>query len=98
MKPHIIDADLGKFLYSRLELHQYAFKTSSARNVELTAPYMHNGVFLTLDELLDFYNNGGGKGQGMDLQTQTLSADSLKLDETEIFQIKQFLISLTDSH
>ncbi len=98
MKPHIIDADLGKFLYSRLELHQYAFKTSTARNVELTAPYMHNGVFMTLDELLDFYNNGGGKGQGMNLQTQTLSADSLKLDETEIFQIKQFLISLTDSH
>jgi cytochrome c peroxidase len=57
---------------------------------------MHNGVFLTIDELIEFYNKGGGKGQGMDLETQTLSSDSLKLNKTEISQIKQFLLSLTD--
>lgn len=94
--PKIIDPDLGKYLFTKLDLHRYAFKTSTSRNTEFTAPYMHNGVFLTLDELIEFYNKGGGKGQGMDLETQTLSSDSLKLNKTEVFQIKQFLLSLTD--
>jgi cytochrome c peroxidase len=34
----------------------YAFRTMSLRNVKLTAPYMHSGVFKTLDEVFDFYN------------------------------------------
>jgi cytochrome c peroxidase len=94
--PKIIDPDLGKYLFTKLDLHRYAFKTSTSRNTEFTSPYMHNGVFLTIDELIEFYNKGGGKGQGMDLETQTLSSDSLKLNKTEISQIKQFLLSLTD--
>ncbi|MGL4621857.1 cytochrome-c peroxidase [Chroococcidiopsis sp.] len=36
-----------------------AFKTPGLRNVELTAPYMHNGGFLTLEQVVDFYNRGG---------------------------------------
>jgi parallel beta-helix repeat protein len=41
-----------------------AFKVPTLRNVALTAPYMHNGRFKTLDEVLDFYAKGGGPGMG----------------------------------
>jgi len=36
-----------------------AFKTPGLRNVELTAPYFHNGGQLTLEQVVDFYNRGG---------------------------------------
>ena len=45
----------------------YAFRTPSLRNVQLTGPYMHNGVFASLDEVLGFYrrvSRGGGRGRG----------------------------------
>lgn len=95
--PSVIDPDHGRYNYTRLDLHRYAFKTSSVRNVELTAPYMHNGAFETLEELMDFYNNGGGAGQNMDLDSQTLSPDSLKLTPAEIRYVIRFMKSLTDN-
>lgn len=45
----------------------YAFRTPSLRNVQLTGPYMHNGVFTSLDEVLNFYrrvSRGRGRGRG----------------------------------
>lgn len=38
----------------------YAFRTPSLRNLSLTAPYMHSGVFNSLDQVLNFYNQIGG--------------------------------------
>jgi len=40
---------------------------------------MHNGVYQTLEEVLDFYNKGGGQGLGIQIQHQTLPFDSLQL-------------------
>ncbi len=93
--PSVIDPDLGKYNHTQLEIHRYSFKTPGLRNVALTAPYMHNGVFSTLEEVLDFYNNGGGAGQGMDLPSQTLAADSLHLTKQEQTEIILFLKALT---
>ena len=42
----------------------YAFRTPSLRNLACTAPYMHNGVFSTLDQVIDFYNRIAGGGRG----------------------------------
>jgi cytochrome c peroxidase len=45
----------------------YAFRTPSLRNLSVTAPYMHNGVFPTLPEVVAFYrriSGGGGRGRG----------------------------------
>jgi cytochrome c peroxidase len=45
----------------------YAFRTPSLRNLSVTAPYMHNGVFATLPEVVNFYrrlSGGGGRGGG----------------------------------
>lgn len=48
--------DLGVALHSEKASDNGFFKTPSLRNVELTAPYMHDGRFKTLEEVVDFYN------------------------------------------
>lgn len=92
-----IDPDEGKYLYTKVPLHRYAFKTPGLRNIALTAPYMHNGVYKTLEEVMAFYNNGGGAGLGIDPGIQTLSPDSLHLSDTELKDIIQFMHALTDT-
>lgn len=94
--PKQIDSDLGKHQSTQLEIHKYSFKTSGIRNSEITAPYMHNGVFPTLMDVINFYNKGGGVGQGMELPSQTLPSDSLRLTESEKNDLVNFIKSLTD--
>ena len=74
-----------------------AFKTTTVRNIEVTAPYFHNGAYKTLEEVIDFYNNGGGSGVGLNVTNQTLSEDSLNLSEAEKQDLIAFLKSLTDT-
>jgi cytochrome c peroxidase len=52
--------DLGRFMVSRQERDKGAFKTPTLRSIIETAPYMHDGVFKTLEEVVDFKNAGGG--------------------------------------
>lgn len=92
-----LDKDPGKAGFTKVSLHKYAFKTPSLRNITLTAPYMHNGVFTTLRATIDFYNNGGGAGRGIDLPTQTLPAEKLRLTNKEIDQLISFLETITDT-
>ena len=63
----------------------------------MTSPYFHNGAYNTLEEVLDFYNNGGGKGRGIEVQNQTLPEDKLDLSEKEIKELIAFMKSLTDN-
>lgn len=91
-----ISTDVGKFDLFKIDLHQHAFKTSTVRNAAKTAPYMHNGVYKTLDEVIDFYNRGGGAGIGIRLPNQTLPTNKLNLTDTEIQDLKAFIESLTD--
>jgi cytochrome c peroxidase len=93
----VIDADNGKYAVHQISLYRYAFKTPTLRNVALTAPYMHNGVFNTLEDVVTFYNNGGGAGMGILLETQTLPADSLHLNTREQQDIIAFMGALTDT-
>ncbi|SEJ85103.1 cytochrome c peroxidase [Dyadobacter sp. SG02] len=78
-----VDPDVGKFVLTKREPHRYAFKTPTIRHVALTAPYMHNGVFKTLEEVVDFYDRGGGNGLGFNLENQTLPFDKLDLKDSE---------------
>ncbi len=78
-----VDPDVGKFVLTKREPHRYAFKTPTVRHVALTAPYMHNGVFRTLEEVVDFYDRGGGNGLGFNLENQTLPFDKLNLTGPE---------------
>ncbi|MBL0912130.1 MAG: cytochrome C peroxidase [Bacteroidia bacterium] len=95
--PSVPDADEGRFLFSGRPVHRYAFKTPGIRNVEQTAPYMHNGVFGSLEEVLEFYNQGGGAGRGMDMPGQTLSAKPLQLSRQEMDDIIRFMKALSDT-
>lgn len=90
------DHDRGRYNFFPISYYQAAFKTPTVRNVEKTAPYMHNGVFQDLDQVVDFYNKGGGAGLGMDLPGQTLSSKPLNLNEIEKKDLVSFLKSLTD--
>ncbi|MGQ2984780.1 cytochrome-c peroxidase [Flavobacterium sp.] len=73
-----------------------AYKTPGLRNVAKTAPYMHNGVYDTLEEVVDFYNKGGGAGLGLPVDNQTLPFDKLSLTQQEMDDIVAFMKTLTD--
>jgi len=89
-----IDPDLGRYASIKVPELKHSFKIPTVRNTILTAPYMHNGVFATLSEVIDFYNQGGGVGMGMDLPNQTLSPDKLNLTEKEKNALMAFVKSL----
>jgi cytochrome c peroxidase len=72
------------------------FRTGSLRNIEYTKPYMHNGVFKSLTEVIDFYDAGGGVGHGLSLENQTLSSDSLHLTKNEKQKLIVFMQSLNE--
>jgi len=99
-KPLELDADKGR-INSPVKkenswIYENSFKTVTVRNIALTKPYFHNGAFNTLEEVLDFYNEGGGEGLGLKLKNQTLAPDKLNLTQAEMKQIIVFLNSLTD--
>ncbi|MEO8328261.1 MAG: cytochrome c peroxidase, partial [Nitrospirota bacterium] len=52
--------DLGRFYVTRLEKDTRAFKTPTLRSITEITPYMHDGAFKTLEEVIDFLDNGGG--------------------------------------
>lgn len=89
--------DLGRYEKTGVEFHKRAFKTGGIRNAHLNAPYMHNGVFETLEEVLNFYNHGGGIGNGIRTEYQTLPSDSLRLSSKEIQDILSFIQALEDT-
>jgi cytochrome c peroxidase len=91
------DLDPGRESVIPMEFYRGKFKTTSIRNVDLTAPYMHNGVFQTLEEVVEFYNRGGGAGIGLDIPNQTLAPDSLQLTDVEKRQLVAFMKTLTDT-
>ncbi len=88
--------DYGRSEIEGGEPYKRAFKIPTLRNVALTAPYMHNGRFQTLEEVIDFYANGGGKGQGLELQNLDDKIRGFKLTEQEKRDLIAFLRALTD--
>jgi cytochrome c peroxidase len=73
-----------------------AFKIPTLRNIALTAPYMHNGAFETLEEVLDFYAGGGGRGLGLDVPLQDDKIRKFALTPQEKADLIAFLLALTD--
>jgi cytochrome c peroxidase len=72
-----------------------AFKTPGLRNVELTAPYFHNGGQLTLRQVVDFYNRGGDFFEN-NIDNVDADIHKLGLSEEEKTSLVAFLVSLTD--
>jgi cytochrome c peroxidase len=94
MTDSTLDPDPGYYDVIGIDSYKHAFKTPTIRNINKTAPYMHNGVYRTLDQVMEFYNNGGGAGLGINLPNQTLSAKKLHLTEKEKEDIIAFMSSL----
>jgi len=86
--------DPGRFEHSRDSADLGKFKVPGLRNVAITAPYMHNGMFKTLREVIDFYNDPS------DFLKKAINPDPeikpLGLTETEKDELEAFLIGLTD--
>ncbi len=69
------------------------FKVPSLRNVELTAPYMHDGRFSTLEEILEHYSNGIRASETL---AEQLSSNGFYLSNSDKINIITFLKTLTD--
>ncbi|MGB6151821.1 MAG: cytochrome c peroxidase [Pricia sp.] len=93
-----LDDDTGFYWVYNEALHKGMFKTPTVRNAEFTAPYMHNGVYNSLEEVMDFYNKGGGGGMGFDLEHQTLPFDELNLTDAEQQALVAFVKTLSDTN
>ncbi len=74
-----------------------AFKTTSLRNIELTAPYMHNGAFATLEEVIKFYAKGGGRGEPNPIEGIDDKIGKFDVTDAEIADLVAFLKALTDT-
>jgi cytochrome c peroxidase len=90
--------DTGREEHTLDPADRYAFRTPTLRNVELTAPYMHDGIFATIEEVVRFYNDGAlpRHTSVSDAMIDPNVRDPLGLTETEIADIVAFLRALTD--
>jgi cytochrome c peroxidase len=89
-----IDEDRGRYDVIPVEAYRHAFKTPTLRNVARTSPYMHNGIYSSLKQVVDFYEKGGGVGLGIKLDNQTLPFDKLELTPKEKGELIAFMKSL----
>ncbi|MFM8333483.1 MAG: cytochrome c peroxidase [Candidatus Methylumidiphilus sp.] len=82
--------DLGRYEISQNPDDRWRYKTPTLRNIALTAPYMHNGAFSSLREVLAFYNQGGEAHDNLDPLIKPLG-----LSDSETDALLAFLQSLT---
>ena len=85
------DADIGLERRTYSAADRGKFKTPTLRNIELTAPYMHNGSMSSLEEVVSFYNNGGGTRSTKDSRVKPMN-----LSKEEEAELVAFLKTLTD--
>ena len=82
-----LNEDPGRYLVTKDRKDWKAFKTPTLREIALTGPYMHNGIFDTIDEVIEFFDKGGGHDQNRRPELK-----ALKLNDDEKAALKAFLI------
>ena len=85
------DRDVGRSKITENEEHKFQFKTPGLRDIEFSAPYMHDGSVKTLKEVVEFYNKGGAP----DDPTLDKKMKPLKLSEEEVGFLVEFLKALS---
>jgi cytochrome c peroxidase len=88
--------DLGREVVTGFETDRYKFKVPSLRNVALTAPYMHDGRFGSLQSVLNFYSQGVVHSATLDAVLQQGDVLGIPLSQEEKEAIIAFLNTLTD--
>jgi cytochrome c peroxidase len=82
--------DPGRYAKVPVKAMKGAFKTPTLRDIALTSPYMHNGAYRTLEEVIDHYDRGGDDQENLDANIKPL-----KLTQQEKADLVEFLKSLT---
>lgn len=96
----VLDPDPGRsagIVRENHAIYRHSFKTPTIRNAALTAPYMHNGAYTTLEQVVEFYDRGGGRGIGIPLEYQTLAADRLNFSKQDYADLIAFMKAMTDT-
>jgi cytochrome c peroxidase len=88
------DADVGRWTVTHAAGDLRAFRVPTVRDASVTGPYMHNGVYRTLEQVVDFYDRGGGQGIGARVGDQTLPPVALRLSGREKADLVAFLGAL----
>lgn len=88
-------ADSGRAAITKNAADIGKFKIGALRNVAITAPYMHNGMFKTLREVIDYYNDPD-KLVPHAIGRDTLLAKPMNLTEQEKADLENFMVALTD--
>lgn len=91
------NVDPGLYTVTGLAQDYGKFKTPSLRNLAFTAPYMHDGRFQTLEEVIDFYSTGVHNTSTVDPLMEFAFQGGVHLDATEKEALIAFLLTLTDS-
>lgn len=87
----------GRFAVTGQAMDMGAFKTPTLRNIALTAPYMHDGRFQTLEEVVDFYSGGAHHSPSLDpIMTKPGTGITLGLTAQQKADLVAFLHTLTD--
>ena len=89
--------DLGRYQVTENESDKLKFKVPSLRNIELTAPYMHDGRFFTLEAVLNHYASGVVNTQNLDTSLNNNGTLGIPLTSSEKQQLIAFLKTLTDT-
>ncbi|MEO1963132.1 MAG: cytochrome c peroxidase, partial [Cycloclasticus sp.] len=85
--------DVGLYEITENTEDRWKYKTPTLRNIALTAPYMHDGAFKTLEEVITFYDQGGVPNEDLDPLI-----NPLHLSNSERSDLLAFLNSLTGSN
>lgn len=97
LPPNPLLNDLGRAEVSGSASDNYKFKVPSLRNVALTAPYMHDGRFGSLESVLNFYSNGMVNSPTLDESLKASENLGIPLSEEEKVALLAFLLTLTDN-
>ena len=88
--------DQGRYTITLNEADRLKFKVPSLRNVERTLPYMHDGRFVTLEQVIDHYRTGVQDNPTLDPALKTTGQLGFSFTDTEKKQVVAFLRTLTD--
>ncbi|NKB66507.1 MAG: T9SS type A sorting domain-containing protein [Candidatus Latescibacteria bacterium] len=88
--------DRGRFLTSGNTFELFAFRTVTLRQIELTAPYMHDGALAALEDVIEFYDRGGGDETTIDPERIDPDIFPLGLSDEEKADLLAFMTALTD--
>ncbi len=89
--------DLGRFNVTQNDTDKYKFKVPSLRNIEKTAPYMHDGRLFTLEAVLNHYTSGVVNSTTLDSSLNNNGSLGIPLSNDEKIKIIAFLKTLTDN-